>query len=658
MTQAFYMGSAYYPEDWDEAQLEGDIRQMQELGLNVARVGEFAWHKLEPKEGEYHLEWLETVVNKLADAGIQTILGTPTATPPHWLLKKHPNIAVLLENGRRQSHGGRRHCCSNNPDYLYHAGRMVETLAACFGNHPNVIGWQMDNEIYPWGMGCTCPVCHRMFQAYLETKYGTVEHLNRSWNLELFSQAYDSFMEIPIPIDGWHNPHIRYEWLTFQANSHLRFLRYQANILKTYTRQPIGTDLMPFGGLDYEQVAEFSDVLQFNHYNTPEDFWRLPFWFDYLRPLLPRPFWNTETSTGWNGGTDIAQSIKPEGFCRVNTLLPYLLGGEANLYWLWRTHWAGHELTHGAVVSACGRPLHMVGEIRQAEALLERAGEFLRETRVDTPIALHFSARVWNLFQTQTVVSGLRYGDAVQETVYRPLTDLGLRPDVIGPSADLEGYKVLLSPFLLTLEDGEQLDLAARIGAWVRQGGVWIVGPMTDIRTEYGANYKTAPFGMLERLTGVTCLYQVPDNEGRITCRWMSGEPFSGSRWYDVFAEDADALVRISAGHSALENKPVVLRKQVGRGQVILLGTLPESREMERILRLALEAAGVPLPQVTGQVTVIPRKGAQQAGLILAETGGAAATYTLPAPMLDLETGEQVSGTVPLDPYQVRIFQE
>ena len=142
-----YLGVAYYPEAWPEEEMAKDIAQMKDAGIHVARMGEFAWSKMEPREGEFHFEWLHRVINALADAGIATILGTPTATPPIWLSRKYPNIMKENETGRRRQHGGRRHCCSNNPHYRAASARIVEAMAKEVGENENVIGWQIDNEI-------------------------------------------------------------------------------------------------------------------------------------------------------------------------------------------------------------------------------------------------------------------------------------------------------------------------------------------------------------------------------------------------------------------------------------------------------------------------------------------------------------------------------
>ncbi|MBO5646503.1 MAG: beta-galactosidase [Clostridia bacterium] len=44
-----YIGAAYYPELWDESEIDRDIAQMKAHGMNVMRIGEFAWSKMEPR---------------------------------------------------------------------------------------------------------------------------------------------------------------------------------------------------------------------------------------------------------------------------------------------------------------------------------------------------------------------------------------------------------------------------------------------------------------------------------------------------------------------------------------------------------------------------------------------------------------------------------
>ena len=649
-----YLGVAYYPEDWPDEEMDKDIARMKEIGVNTARIAEFAWHRMEPHPGEFDFSYFHKVVDKLAAAGIAVVLGTPTATPPRWLERLYPDVMAENENGRVFSHGGRRHCCSNNPHYDAYSLRIVEKMAQEFADDPAVIGWQIDNEIYSFGNSCFCPNCQAKFRERLRKKYKTIDSLNQAWNLNLFSQWYDDFSEIPAPRDAWHNPHLIQEWKIFQNDSHVEFVHRQAKILHKYVKVPVGTDTMPVNGMDYRKLTEKLDIVQFNHYNVPENLYCCAFWFDYLRTLKEHPFWNTETATCWNGSTAITQSIKPEGYCRANSWLPIALGGEANMYWLWRTHWAGHELVHGAVIDSSGRDMHTVSEVKDVAHGFHAASRFLTGTRVRPDAAIHFTSLSWNMHECQKVVEGWEYMPTVQDTFYRPMTRRGLRPDVIDSGAALDSYKLIFSPMVMSLDDR---DLSARMAQWVKDGGVWVVGPLTDVRNADGTRYRDRFHGMLESLTGARWAYNAPDRESRIQAAWQDGKAFQGNTWYEMWDADDDALVKVTGGHSAIEGKALVSLKPVGKGWVLLLGTLPSEKDMDRILRLVCEKSGVALPQVEGDVMVCPRRGESGEGLVLVEYGCGEAAVTLDAPMTDLLTGRRLQGKIHLKPYDVLVLQ-
>ena len=77
-----FFGVDYYPEHWPESRWETDAQLMRKMGIDAVRLGEFSWHKFEPREGEYHFEWMDRAIGVLAAHGIRVILGTPTAAPP------------------------------------------------------------------------------------------------------------------------------------------------------------------------------------------------------------------------------------------------------------------------------------------------------------------------------------------------------------------------------------------------------------------------------------------------------------------------------------------------------------------------------------------------------------------------------------------------
>lgn len=451
-----YLGAAYYPEDWPLAQIDEDIALMQQAECNVMRVGEFAWSRMEPEEGHYDFDWLHLVVEKLGQAGIGVIMCTPTCTPPQWLADRYPEI-LFERQGKRMKHGGRRHACPTSPVYREHCARIVSKMAEEFGQDERIIGWQIDNEVSspsPEGRACTCPACTQKFQENMSEKFGTIDALNAAWGTDLWSQTYTSFSTLPVSdIDIWHHLSLLTAWEEFISDAYVDFCGAQADILHQLTKHAIGTDMMPYLGVDYGDMHRKLDLVQFNHYNGMENLWEVGFWYDMIRPLKTAPFWNTETATCWNGA-GAANGYKEPGFCVVNSWLPIAFGGEANLYWLWRQHWSGQELMHGAVVSSQGRPLHIIGEVQEIARGFAASAEFLNGTRpVSNGLGLHFSHKAHWIFAYQQMVSGLNYLGKMTYEIYHPLAQAQLRPDVLQPHVDLSPYKVIFSPLLPTLEE-------------------------------------------------------------------------------------------------------------------------------------------------------------------------------------------------------------
>lgn len=652
-----YLGVAYYPEDWDISEIDKDIEKMCSIGINVARICEFAWRKMEPTDGEFDFLWLHEVVDKLKNAGIGVVIGTPTAVPPVWLTKKYPDMLVEFRNGRVMQHSGRRHACSNHPIYLKYCARIVEKLAIEFGSDDAVIGWQIDNEIYLQNNeGCFCKNCADRYHKHLEEKFGTVDEMNKKLNLNLFSQAYDSFDEVPLPRDTWENPHLKQEFLLSAGQANIDFVAMQAEILKKYTKVPIGTDQIPLNGMNYRKMHKPLDVIQFNHYSIPENLWECCLWFDYLRTMKDRPFWNTETATCFSGSAGTYGSIKPDGFCYANSWLPLALGGEANMYWLWRTHWAGHELVHGSVLDSSGRPMYSTEEVKRVASDFKKCADFINNTKVDTDIALHYSSLCFNMFDTQPVVGDFNYDTELKNHFYKPIINCGIRPDVIDEEADLKKYKVVFSPLMITLDQG---NLRERITEFVENGGIWVTGPMTDIRTKYGTRFADRLHGMLESLTPAKFKYWFPDKEKRVSSLWKDGKDFGGNMYYEVFEPNENAdIVTASGGHKEIIGSSVLQCFSVGKGFVYVLGTIPDTEDMNKLINLVCKKANIDCNKTEkGTIIVSPRKGGKTAGTVLVDVGGKGGIYHNKTKCKDIISGRVFEEDIALNPFEVMVLQ-
>jgi beta-galactosidase GanA len=642
-----YLGADYYPEAWDESEIDNDVKKMKETGFNIVRIAEFAWHKMEPEENKYDFAWLHRVVDKMRDAGIKVIMGTPTATPPHWLYNKYPDMAVLQPEGHRTQHGGRRHCCSSNPQYIESSKKIVERLAQEFGKDENIIGWQIDNEIYH--KPCMCEHCMARFHDSLRKKYGSVDAINKAWGLECWSVAYESIDTIPSPLRAWCTPHVRLEWELSHMNNHMEFVHMQAEIIKKYSDKPIGTDTMPYNAFDYRKLNGKLDVAQLNHYSQPYYMPTMTFWLDYMRKFSKQPYWVTETQATWNGGTSQGMYVFEDNFIHINSWITYMFGGEANLYWLWRTHWANHELCHGAVLDTNGRYTHAHNEIVKLAKDVKKAEDFILNTEVKSNVALTCQSLNWNIHATQEINASIQKENGEIYDFYGAMLKEGVHPDVIDLYESIEGYKVIFSPFAFTLEEA---DFEKKITQWVHNGGTWVVGPLSDIRTNIGTRYKNSPYGFLEKLTGAYQLYNMPTDKGLFECKNELGETVKCAKSFEIFEDMGESnLITITKGHKSVVNKPCALEINVGKGKVIILGTIPEEKELRRIITKAVTEQNADKFDITGSVVVVRREGEKHSGYMIADIMGEGGTFRFDGKMKDILTDTVHDGYIKLDPF-------
>jgi len=194
------LGVCYYPEHWDESLWTKDAAEMVELGLTLVRIGEFAWSRLEPTEGQYDFDWLDRAINILGRTGLKVILGTPSATPPRWLVDKFPDMIAFDILGRPRKFGSRRHYCFSHEGYREISAKMAAQLAKRYTDNPFIQSWQIDNEY-----GCHdtilsySNIARQAFQLWLKKKYETPKALNTAWGNVFWSMDYRSFEEVDLP---------------------------------------------------------------------------------------------------------------------------------------------------------------------------------------------------------------------------------------------------------------------------------------------------------------------------------------------------------------------------------------------------------------------------------------------------------------------------
>ena len=255
------LGVCYYPEHWPEAVWAEDAARMVETGLSWVRIGEFAWSRLEPSPGDLQFDWLDRAVEVLGSAGLKVVMGTPTATPPRWMLDKHPDMLAVDAQGQPRKFGSRRHYCFSHAGYVDECVRIARIFGERYGHNPHVAAWQIDNEYgcHDTTISYSAPAL-KAFRRWLAHQYGSIDALNEAWGNVFWSMEYDHFDQIDLPnlTVTEPNPAHVLAFRRFSSDQVVAFNKAQADVLRSLTDAPLSHNYM-------------GRVLEFDHFVVGAD---------------------------------------------------------------------------------------------------------------------------------------------------------------------------------------------------------------------------------------------------------------------------------------------------------------------------------------------------------------------------------------------------
>ena len=304
------IGVDYYPEHWDEDMWEQDADRMRETGVEIVRMAEFAWSRLEPREGEYTFDWLERAVKLFGERGMDIVLCTPTCTPPQWMFENYPEIIQVGSDGRKIPIGIRGHRCMSNPVFRKFSEKIIREMVSCFLDSPYVIGYQIDNELE--ANHCHCPTCANQFRHWLEEKYQSPEQMNRAYGNIVWSGEYSDWEEVKPPTAAplqWQNPSLTLDYNRFASDSTVEYVQFQKHIIRKLDATiPITTsnwlcENMP----DFYDMFRELDFVSYDNYPAtvlPEDketLYSHAFHLDLMRGIKRKNFWIMEQLSGAMG---------------------------------------------------------------------------------------------------------------------------------------------------------------------------------------------------------------------------------------------------------------------------------------------------------------------------------------------------------------------
>ncbi|MDH3264529.1 MAG: beta-galactosidase [Paracoccaceae bacterium] len=588
------LGVCYYPEHWPEEWWATDAARMRDAGLTWVRIGEFAWSRLEPKPCQLDFAWLDRAIDTLGRAGLKVVLGTPTATPPRWMLDRYPDMLALDREGRPRGFGSRRHYCFSHEGYREEAGRIVAALAETYGRHAFVHAWQTDNEY-----GCHdttlsySPAALRAFRDWLARRYQSPQALNRAWGNVFWSMEYESLEEIGLPTLTVTEPNPAHvmAFRRFSSDQVVSFNRMQAEIIRRHSDRPIThnymgriTDFDHFAsGADLDIAAWDSYPLGFlsDRLEAPEEHKRKflrqgdpdfqAFHHDLYRAVGRGRWWIMEQQPGPVNWAPWNPAPLP-GMARLWAWEAFAHGAEAVLYFRWRQAPFAQEQMHAGLLRpdsaeapACAEAAEVARELAAMPEAARRAGT------ARAPVALVFDyASAW-AWETQPQGRDFDYF-RLAFSFYRALRRMGLDIDIVPPdTADLSAWKLVLAPALATLSEPFEAALAGF-------GGTAILGPR--------ANSKTAemsiPVPLPPALPGLKAtVAKVESLPPGIAHPIEQGGEIR--HWLEHLETRAEVVERTRDGH------PVLVRA----GKLHYLAGWPDDAGLTRLLRTAASAEGL-----------------------------------------------------------------
>lgn len=490
------LGVCYYPEQWSEDLWVKDAKEMKALGLSIVRIGEFAWSKIEPKEGEFDFEWLDRSIDILGTAGLKVILGTPSATPPRWVLTKFPDMLAYDVEGRPRKFGSRRHYCFSHQGYKKFAARMADKFAERYGNHPAIMAWQVDNEYCCHDtVRSYSPVAEKEFQLWLENKYKSIEELNKRWGNVFWSMEYSSFNEIALPnltvteanpthvldffrfssdqVTVWNKEQVD----AIRRHSSIQIMHNYMGRITDFDHYKVGDDLefatwdsYPLGFLEdrSDRSEEFKKT--FKYCGDPD----LQAFHHDLYRAVGRGRWGVmEQQPGPVNWAPFNPAPNP-GVVRMWTLEAMAHGAEFVAYFRWRQAPFAQEQMHSAIKRSDNAPAKVYDDIK---SLAQELQEKQAQVKLENKVALLFDYESQWAWEVQPQGQDFDYFKLVY-AYYCAFRQLGITMDIIRPDkTELRKYDLICIPGLFNISESLMKDLKDYKGELV-------LGPRSHTKNE------------------------------------------------------------------------------------------------------------------------------------------------------------------------------
>lgn len=581
-----YLGVDYYPEQWDAEFLEQDLARMVKSGINCIRIAEFAWHLMEPREGEFDFSYFRHVLDRADHYGLKVMLGTPTATMPAWLVQKYPDVLSCDEYGVQRHFGGRRQACLNTPAYLVKCNLITRKMASAYSSHPAVIAWQIDNELgHETSDWCYCYHCEQAFQKYLASQFATIEELNYCLGTVFWSQTYNDFseIEIPRPTIPAKNPGLLLYFYRFRAATITKFTQQQAQILREIVPQHQEITHNYPGDYynkaqNFTDISEQLDVVALNNYpvwgglEKPVEYGKIAMKLDQTRGFLGKNFWITEQLIGAQAHTIMGYLPRP-GQARLWSWQAMLHGCDNLIYFRWRTATKGAEQFCYGVLDHDNQDGPRLREMEQIFSEAKQYSALIKQP-IRAQVALLYNPDniyAWKI-QPQSTALDIHHEHF---RLYQGFVRHNVAIDVRDIRQSLDNYKIVLLPAPLLLTP-EQID---KLIIFVKTGGTIISTFRAGIKDYDNSVYFNQPNPWLNEL-GLKAYYiESLGQQTYVTIKDNNGNSYRAGVWRDMLESTTANSSLLCHYTDEFSNYGAVSVTQLGEGQVIHIATAVDDQD-------------------------------------------------------------------------------
>ena len=602
-------GVSYYAEYMPTDRLEQDAQMMQAAGVTVVRLGESSWSGFEPQEGNFQFEWMDRIINRLHQAGIKVIVGTPTYSIPPWLWHKYPEMLIEYAGGRSASYGIRQNVDISNASFLFYAERIIRKVANHYAKNPAVIGFQVDNETLT--RGANNHDVQVDFVTYLKAKFGTVQTLNKIWGLNYWGMAMNNWDEFP-DRDGVTNTAYKLEWERYKMKTIADFLTWQTKIVDEYKRpdQFVTHCFMPIPDIDKPQTSRAMDILGLNCYVPVQDNCTGAEYAqagDYIRSVKNSNYIVTETNaqtTGW----DSKQQYPPyDGQLRLNAYSNIGSGANMVSYWHWHSLHYGQETYWKGVLSHDLQPNRVYYEMQKTAQELKKIGPHLVNLKIKPQVAILYSYDANHALNIMPYKDGNNAYQAEANQLHRALYNNSVAVDyVFANHCNFKDYKLVVIPPLYIATDS----LLNAIADYVKNGGQVVMMFKSGFCDENSMVRPVIAPGPLRKACGF--YYQEFANIKELK---LKTNPFGVADKENTVSEWAELIIPETAqplayyDHPFYGKYPAITINQYGKGNLVYEGTHPADAMQEKILLAAIDRAGIKTPDQDLHWPLIAKQG-------------------------------------------------